>query len=152
LPIHRQALIYRAFLQVIRIEMNIGNQISKNQRLSKERKDKTMKFAYARVSTQDQNLDRQTDLLTDCDEVFIEKISGTKSSRPELDKMIGKLRTGDVVKVESFSRLGRSTKNLIELVDLFEKKGVQLLNAFSQWVYNKKDDPVIPSYLILMYS
>lgn len=88
-----------------------------------------MKFGYARVSTQDQNLDRQTDLLTDCDEVFIEKITGTKASRPELDKMIGKLRTGDIVKVESFSRLGRSTKNLIELVELFEKKGVQLLSV-----------------------
>ena len=88
-----------------------------------------MKFAYARVSTQDQNLDRQTDLLTDCDEVFIEKITGTMASRPQLDLMISKLRPGDVVKVESFSRLGRSTKNLIELVDLFEKKGVQLVSV-----------------------
>ncbi len=88
-----------------------------------------MKFGYARVSTQDQNLDRQTDLLKDCDEVFIEKMTGTKASRPELDIMIGKLRTGDVVKVESFSRLGRSTKNLIELVERFDKKGVQLVSV-----------------------
>ena len=88
-----------------------------------------MKFGYARVSTQDQSTNRQTDLLTDCDEVFIEKISGTMASRPSLDKMIGKLRTGDIVKVESFSRLGRSTKNLIELVELFEKKGVQLVSV-----------------------
>ncbi|MHB1484827.1 MAG: recombinase family protein [Saccharofermentanales bacterium] len=88
-----------------------------------------MKFGYARVSTQAQNLERQLDLLTDCDEVFIEKITGTKANRPELDNMLGKLRKGDIVKVESFSRLGRSTKNLIELVDLFEKKGVQLVSV-----------------------
>jgi DNA invertase Pin-like site-specific DNA recombinase len=116
------------FLQVIRIEMNIGNQISNNDRLSERKEGTTMRFAYARMSTSDQNLERQLDQLTDCDEVFVEKISGTMASRPQLDRMISKLRPGDVVKVESFSRLGRSTKNLIELVDLFEKKGVKLVS------------------------
>lgn len=89
-----------------------------------------MTYGYARVSTLDQNLDRQVVMLKQCgiNELFTEKISGTKKSRPELDRLLGKLQTGDTVIVESLSRLGRSTKNLIELVDLFQEKGVHLVS------------------------
>ena len=89
-----------------------------------------MIYGYARVSTLDQNLDRQVIMLKQCgiDELFTEKISGTKKSRPELDGLLAKLKAGDTVIVESLSRLGRSTKNLIELVELFQSKGVQLVS------------------------
>lgn len=89
-----------------------------------------MIYGYARVSTLDQNLDRQLDMLNQrgVDVMFPEKMSGTKRSRPELDKLLSRLQEGDTVVVESLSRLGRSTKNLIELVELFQEKGVHLVS------------------------
>ena len=89
-----------------------------------------MTYGYARVSTLDQNLNRQVDMLKEhsVDELFTEKMSGTKKNRPELDKLMSCLKTGDTVIVESLSRLGRSTKNLIELVEVFQEKGVHLVS------------------------
>lgn len=89
-----------------------------------------MKFGYARVSTNQQNLDRQIELLAkeSCDEIFVEKMSGTIASRPELDRLLGKVRKGDIIVVESFSRLARSTKNLLELVDKLNTLGVHLVS------------------------
>ena len=87
-------------------------------------------YGYARVSTRQQELDRQLDLLKDynCNEILTEKMSGTKSDRPELNRLKDKLRPGDVVVVESFSRLGRSTKDLIDLVNYFEEINVKLIS------------------------
>lgn|SRR5699024_6207516 len=87
-------------------------------------------YGYARVSTQKQDLSRQLDLLKkyNCNEILTEKMTGTKSSRPELDRLKDKLRPGDVVVVESFSRLGRSTKDLIDLVNYFEENNVKLIS------------------------
>lgn len=81
-------------------------------------------YGYARVSTQQQELTRQLDLLEKykCTEIVTEKMTGTKSNRPELNRLKDKLRAGDIVVVESFSRLGRSTKDLIDLVSFFETK------------------------------
>lgn len=89
-----------------------------------------MIFGYARVSTEQQNLDRQLDLLQSygVDLIFNEKMTGTKRERPELNIMLERMTAGDTVVVESLSRLGRSTKDLIELVELFEHKGVQLVS------------------------
>ena len=74
-------------------------------------------FGYARVSTQDQELARQIDALEKfgVDQIFTEKITGTKAHRPQLDKLKDKLREGDTVVIESLSRLGRSTKDLLAL-------------------------------------
>ena len=55
-------------------------------------------------------------------------MSGTKRDRPELTKLLAHMDTGDTVVIESLSRLGRSTKDLIELVELFQKRGVQLVS------------------------
>ena len=89
-----------------------------------------MIYGYARVSTADQRLDRQSDMLLEygVDELFTEKMSGTKKNRPELDRLLMQLKPGDTVVVESLSRLGRSTKNLIELVELFQDVGVHLVS------------------------
>lgn len=75
-------------------------------------------YGYARVSTAEQNLDRQLDMLREhgAETIFTEKISGVKRSRPELNQLLSVLKEGDTIVVESLSRLGRSTKNLIELV------------------------------------
>ena len=87
-------------------------------------------YGYARVSTSDQILDRQLDMLNKygVDELYSEKMTGTKRDRPELQRLLNTLSEGDTVVVESLSRLGRSTKNLIELMELFNEKGVNLVS------------------------
>jgi len=85
-----------------------------------------MKIGYARVSTTDQNLDLQLSALmfAGCEKIFQEKISGTKTDRPELQKMLEQLREGDEVVVWKLDRLGRSLSHLIQLVTGFSDKGV----------------------------
>lgn len=87
-------------------------------------------YGYARVSTQSQDLERQLDILLkySCDVILKEKVSGVKSNRPELLKLKSKVRPGDTVVVESWSRLGRSTKDLIELVEFFKVNHVKIIS------------------------
>lgn len=87
-------------------------------------------FGYARVSTESQNLDRQLDALEKygVEMIYNEKMTGTKKDRPELSKLLDRMTDGDTVVVESLSRLGRSTKDLIELMELFQSKGVHLVS------------------------
>lgn len=89
-----------------------------------------MIYGYARVSTADQNLDRQKDALTKygIDKLYCEKMSGTKKNRPELDLMLETIQEGDTIVIESLSRLGRSVKNLAELMELLNEKGVRLVS------------------------
>lgn len=89
-----------------------------------------MIIGYARVSTQDQNLERQLDNLTaaGCERIFNEKMTGTKSSRPELQTMLLTLRKGDTLIVDSFSRLSRSTKDLLAMVEKLTEIGVHLVS------------------------
>lgn len=87
-------------------------------------------FGYARVSTEQQNLDRQLDMLQKygVDHIYNEKMTGTKRNRPELDKLLERLTEGDTVVVESLSRLSRSTKDLIWLMETFNERGVNLVS------------------------
>lgn len=89
-----------------------------------------MIIGYARVSTQDQVLDRQIDALKHygAEQIFTEKITGTVKNRPELDKMRAMLRDGDVVAIESLSRLGRSSKDLLSLIEEFRDRKVTLVS------------------------
>ena len=91
-------------------------------------------IGYARVSTTEQCLDRQLDALKErgAERIFQEKMTGTKSSRPELDKMMLTLREGDTLIVSEFSRLSRSTKDLIELVEKLNEMGVNLISIKEQ--------------------
>lgn len=93
-----------------------------------------MKIGYARVSTTDQNLDRQTDNLNaqGCERIYEEKMTGTKAHRPVLDTVLATLREGDTLVVESFSRLSRSTKDLLEVVDRLKAMGVNLVSLKEQ--------------------
>jgi len=85
-----------------------------------------MKIGYARVSTKDQNLDLQIEALekAGCEKIYQEKISGTTKNRPELDKMIEQFRKGDELYVWRLDRLGRSLKNIIDLVLNLSDKGI----------------------------
>jgi DNA invertase Pin-like site-specific DNA recombinase len=89
-----------------------------------------MIFGYARVSTQDQNLDMQLDALKQygCEQIFQEKITTRKTERPQLEEMLKVLRTGDKVVVFKLDRISRSTKHLIELSEHFESKSVQFVS------------------------
>ena len=95
-----------------------------------------MLFGYARVSTQSQNLDRQLDALRDYgvspDNLFVEKVSGITKERPELVKLQQFLRDGDLLVIESLSRLGRSTKDLLTIIEHFENMGVKVISIKEQ--------------------
>ncbi|MGZ8928206.1 MAG: recombinase family protein [Methylobacter sp.] len=86
-----------------------------------------MLIGYARVSTQDQNLDIQVDALTKagCKKIFDDKISGSRAERPGLTKALEMLREGDIFVVWKLDRLGRSVKNLVNLVGELHKQGIQ---------------------------
>jgi DNA invertase Pin-like site-specific DNA recombinase len=85
----------------------------------------TMLIGYARVSTQDQESAAQIAALKDygCENIFEEKASGGRWNRPELHKLIGQLRDGDVVVVWKLDRLSRSLKDLLTLMDQIEQVG-----------------------------
>lgn len=84
-----------------------------------------MILGYARVSTRDQNLDGQWDALTTAgaERIFADTITGTACVRPELDRLLSEIRSGDVVVVTKYDRLARSLKNLLEVVDLIQARG-----------------------------
>lgn len=84
-----------------------------------------MIIGYARVSTDDQNLDAQRDALTEAgaDRIFADKITGTARSRPQLDDMIDHLRDGDVVVVTKYDRLARSLRDLLDIVESIRDRG-----------------------------
>jgi DNA invertase Pin-like site-specific DNA recombinase len=85
-----------------------------------------MRIGYARVSSDDQNLDLQRDALkaAGCERVYEEKESGGKTDRPELLKLMDVLRAGDTLVVWRLDRLGRSLKHLIATVETLEAGGV----------------------------
>ena len=85
-----------------------------------------MLLGYARISTKDQNLDLQIDALKmeGCELIFKDTISGTKTDRPALDKMMELARSGDIIVVWKLDRLGRSLKHLVELIALLIDKGI----------------------------
>jgi DNA invertase Pin-like site-specific DNA recombinase len=85
-----------------------------------------MLIGYARVSTHDQNLDLQKDALqkAGCKKIFVDEISGAKVARPGLQQAMDQLREGDVLVVWRLDRLGRSLRNLLDLVAQLEEKKV----------------------------
>lgn len=87
-------------------------------------------IAYVRVSTVEQNEDRQIEALKkhNIDKWFTEKISGKDRNRPELQRMMEFVREGDVVYVHDFSRLARNTKDLLDIVENLNSRGVALVS------------------------
>ena len=93
-----------------------------------------MTIGYARVSTVEQNLDRQLDNLKErgCKRIYQEKMTGTKADRPELNRMLDSLRSGDTLVIDSFSRLSRSTTELLSIVERLSDLGVNLVSLKEQ--------------------
>jgi DNA invertase Pin-like site-specific DNA recombinase len=92
-----------------------------------------MKIGYVRVSKEEQNEELQLDALKKygCEKIFQEKISGVSKLRPEFERMKDVLRTGDELVVWDIDRLGRTTLELIILVDDLNQKGI-LFKSLSQ--------------------
>lgn len=86
-----------------------------------------MMIGYARVSTQDQSLDLQTEALTraGCEKIYEDKISGVRVERPGLTRALEMLREGDTLVVWKLDRLGRSVKQLVDMVGELHKQGIQ---------------------------
>ena len=87
-----------------------------------------MKIGYARVSTQDQNFGLQIDALqkAGCEKFYREVVSGARTERPMLDRVVDSLRADDVLVIWKLDRLGRSLKHLVELVNTLRERGVGL--------------------------
>ena len=94
-----------------------------------------MKIGYARVSTTDQNLDLQLTALKEagCSRIFQEKISGAKKDRPELQRLLDQLRSGDVIVVWKLDRLARSTNHLLELVEYIRVAEASFCSLSEPW-------------------
>ena len=88
------------------------------------------KIGYIRVSTEHQETARQQEIMGNykVDRIFPEKLSGANTDRPQLRDMLDYVREGDTLYVESISRLGRSTKDLLNIIDTLNDKGVTLIS------------------------
>lgn len=90
-------------------------------------------LAYVRVSALDQNPDRQINNIEntttiDTDGWFIEKVSGRRTDRPQLEALKKHARKGDVIYIDSFSRLARSARDLLNLISFFQEKGAEVVS------------------------
>lgn len=89
-----------------------------------------MKIAYVRVSTVEQNEERQVEGLEKhgIEKWYIEKISGKNINRPELQRMLNEVEPGDIVYVHDFSRLARSTKDLLDIVERLNARNIHVVS------------------------
>lgn len=89
-----------------------------------------MQIAYIRVSSIDQNEQRQIDAMQryNIEKWFIEKVSGKDTNRSKLKEMLEFAREGDTIHIHDFSRLARSTKDLLDIVEFLNSKGVILVS------------------------
>lgn len=95
-----------------------------------KQENKGQNIAYIRVSTLEQNTESQFEILKQykIDKYFEEKISAKNTNRPKLMEMLDYVRNSDTVYVKDFSRLARSTKDLLEILEKLENKGVKLVS------------------------
>ena len=94
----------------------------------------SLRIGYARVSTHEQSLDSQLDALRQagCSRIYSDKISGSKATRPELDRLRDCLRAGDTLVVWRLDRLGRSLKDLIQWTEWLDTNGIALHSLSEQ--------------------
>ena len=113
-----------------------------------------MFYGYARVSTPEQRLDRQVDQLTAAgvakENIFQEKMTGTKRDRPELNRMLSSLKEGDTVIIADLTRVSRSTKDLLEIVDTIKDKGAYIKSLKDSWLDTTSDNPYNTFLLTVM--
>lgn len=111
-----------------------------------------MKYGYARVSTIDQNLDRQLEALETegVDKIYSEKLSGKDLERPELQALFEILEKGDTLVITDLTRFSRSTKDLFSLVEIIKSKGCFLKSIKDTWLDVSSDNPYSEFLLTIM--
>ena len=89
-----------------------------------------MKIGYIRVSTQEQNEGRQIKMLEEhgIEKMYVDKQSGKNAERPQLKEMLSFARQGDIIVVESISRLARNTRDLLNIVEQIKEKNAQFIS------------------------
>jgi DNA invertase Pin-like site-specific DNA recombinase len=94
-----------------------------------------VKLGYARVSTEEQSLDVQRRKLTaaGCEMMFEEKVSGARRHRPELERLLGQIRKGDVLVISRLDRLARSTAELLRITEVLTEKTAGLQSLDEPW-------------------
>ncbi|EOU1871533.1 recombinase family protein [Clostridium perfringens] len=114
-----------------------------------------MLVGYARVSTEGQSLNRQIDMLIDYGvdkrNIYQEKVSGTRSHREQLDKMLDELQEGDSVIITDLTRISRSTKDLLNILDRIKVKGASIKSIKDTWLDTSSDNPY-NSFLLTVMS
>jgi len=86
------------------------------------------KIGYIRVSTTEQNTARQDEALKDVDRVFIDKLSGRNTNRPQLQACLDYLRDGDTLYITEYSRLARNTLDLLKITDELKGRNIRLIS------------------------
>ncbi|KYD07965.1 hypothetical protein B4102_0599 [Heyndrickxia sporothermodurans] len=101
-------------------------------------------IGYIRVSSEGQNIARQKKSLKEagCTEFYIEKLSGASMERPELQRMLEELNKGDTIIIHEISRLSRSTKDLLTIVEIIQSKGAGLRSVSDKWLDLSDDNPM----------
>ena len=101
-----------------------------------------MIFNYIRVSTIEQNTERQLKDIA-CDRIYEEKISGKDTNRPQLQAMLSNIRSGDIINIHEMSRLARNTRDLLNLVEEITSKGATVVFHKENLTFkgNEKQDP-----------
>lgn len=107
------------------------------------------RIGYIRVSSQDQNIDRQLDKIH-LDKTYVEKASGKDTKRPQLDLLLGYIREGDTLIVHSMDRLARNLDDLRRLVQLLTKKGIRIEFIKENLVFTGEDSPMAMFLLSVM--
>lgn len=111
-------------------------------------------YGYARVSTEGQCLDRQIDALKAAgvkeENIYCEKMTGTKSSRPKLNALLDVVEKNDVIIIEALNRLGRSSSDLINLMKSLNEKGVILKSLKESLDFSTVQGQFIANFLALM--
>lgn len=104
-----------------------------------------MKVGYCRISTKAQSLDRQRDHLleagVDSRLLYEEVMTGTKKERPELMRMIENLQPGDTVVITDLTRISRSTKDLLQIIDMIKEKGGSIKSLKDTWLDTSAESP-----------
>jgi DNA invertase Pin-like site-specific DNA recombinase len=111
-----------------------------------------MIIGYARVSTEEQNLDRQLEQLKayGCEKIHQEKTSGATTKRKELQTMLNSLQENDVVVVSDLTRISRTLSDLLKLVETITQKGASLKSIKDTWLDTTEDNPYSKFLLVVM--
>lgn len=110
-----------------------------------------MKYGYIRVSTAEQNIDRQSDQLTNLDYIYTDRLSGKDTNRPQLDLLLSTIKAGDSITICSIDRLARNIEDLSRLVRMVTKeKKATIIFLKEHLIFNQDESNSINTALLGM--